>query len=89
MRELLKQDETDLLSAGEQVTILFAVAEGLLDKVPLQDVAKAQKRLLDAAKAKFGDLDQTLNHIAKDDPVWAQLAETLRTSVAPLQREQP
>lgn len=84
VREVLKQDETDLLSAGEQVAILFAVSEGLLDEVPLNDMADAQSRLLEAAKARFGDLDAALNNVAKDDAVWDQLKDTLAKAVEPL-----
>ena len=49
IRACLKQTELSPVSVPEQVTILLALTEGLLDQVPLERMAEAQKALCTAA----------------------------------------
>jgi F-type H+-transporting ATPase subunit alpha len=42
VREVLKQAEHDLVPVAEQIAVLFAATTGLLDAVPVDDVAKAE-----------------------------------------------
>ena len=68
VREVLKQGEYDLLSVPEQVMLLFALTEGLLDDVPVENIARAEQDIrrvacenmsvledLTGAHAKFGE----------------------------------
>ncbi|PQO23611.1 F0F1 ATP synthase subunit alpha [Rhodobacteraceae bacterium WD3A24] len=48
VREVLKQAEHDHLSVAEQIAILLAATEGLLDPVPVDRIAAAQARILAA-----------------------------------------
>jgi len=43
VREVLKQPQYDPLPVAEQIAVLFAVSEGLLDEVPLDQVAGAER----------------------------------------------
>lgn len=42
VREVLKQDQYQPLSAGEQVVILFALNQGIFDQIPLEKMREAQ-----------------------------------------------
>jgi F-type H+-transporting ATPase subunit alpha len=52
VRELLKQYRYSPLSAAEQVAVLIALNEGVLDNVPLSDILQAQEKILDQAKIR-------------------------------------
>ncbi|MDX1645811.1 MAG: F0F1 ATP synthase subunit alpha [Longimicrobiales bacterium] len=43
VREVLKQDETELLDAADQIAILLAATEGVFDHVDVESVADAQE----------------------------------------------
>jgi F-type H+-transporting ATPase subunit alpha len=45
VREILKQNEHDLFSVPEQIVVLLATTQGLLDEVPLDAVAAAEADL--------------------------------------------
>jgi F-type H+-transporting ATPase subunit alpha len=50
IRECLRQGESEPFSVPEQITILFALASGLFDGVPLDQMKQAEKTLRDAAQ---------------------------------------
>jgi F-type H+-transporting ATPase subunit alpha len=50
VREILKQDEHDLLPMPEQITVLLAATQGLLDAIGVERVRDAEKRLREAAQ---------------------------------------
>ena len=45
MRKILEQPEHDLLTLPEQLVVLLATTEGLLDAVPLERIGDAEARL--------------------------------------------
>lgn len=45
VREIFKQPQYEPLSVAEQIAVLFAVTEGLLDAVPLTEVASAEQAI--------------------------------------------
>lgn len=45
VREVLKQNEHQPLRASEQMAVLRAVNAGLLDRIPLEQMAEAEKRV--------------------------------------------
>ncbi|MEO5755485.1 MAG: alternate F1F0 ATPase, F1 subunit alpha [Mesorhizobium sp.] len=49
IRACLKQDELRPVSVPEQITILLALGEGLLDEIPVERMAEAQSALCKAA----------------------------------------
>ncbi len=61
VREVLKQDEHDLLSAGEQIAVLLATAEGLLDGVAVDDIARAQQAIRDTTREQLADVGREID----------------------------
>ncbi len=56
VREILKQNEHELLAVPEQLIVLLAATEGLLDEVPLDRLPEAQRDLRQAVAAEAGEL---------------------------------
>jgi F-type H+-transporting ATPase subunit alpha len=55
IREVLKQGQSQPLPAAAQIAILLAVTGGLLDTVPLGQVAEAERRVAQAMAQQFPD----------------------------------
>lgn len=83
VRETLKQTEHELLSPGEQIVILYAVSEGLLDELPLERMAEAQERLVAAARERW-DLEEEIAQAGKKDALWDDLREVLEQAAGDL-----
>lgn len=86
VREILKQNQFNPLSAGEQVAVLFAVAEGLLDDLPMDRIRLAQERIIGSARERWPNLDEDIAGATRDAPVWDELREHLRTALESLAR---
>lgn len=56
VREILKQNEHELLTVPEQIAVLLAVIEGALDAVPVDDVRRAEIAIRDAVRKDTSDL---------------------------------
>lgn len=56
VREILKQSEHELLSVPEQVAVLLAVIEGIMDMVPVEDVRRAELAIRNAVRRDMNDL---------------------------------
>jgi F-type H+-transporting ATPase subunit alpha len=56
LTELLKQPQYQPLSLTDQVALLFAGTRGMLDEVPLEQVARWQEGFLRAYHSQFADL---------------------------------
>jgi len=80
VREVLKQDEHRLLTPGEQVVILYAVSEGLLDELPLERMAQAQVKLLAAARERW-DLEHEIAGADRQAPLWSELRQVLAQAI--------
>jgi F-type H+-transporting ATPase subunit alpha len=50
VRECLRQNEHDLFTVTEQMLVLFALTSGLLDDIPLDRIAAAEKTLRETAR---------------------------------------
>ena len=61
LTEVLKQQQYSPLSTAEQVSILFAANEGLLDDVENSDIARFKKEWFVYFNANFKDLVERLN----------------------------
>jgi len=85
IREILKQPETELLTVDQQIRVLLAASEGVLDEVPTDRVAEAESAIIDARDERLDDISQ---HIASGEKLTDEQLETLRdiaiTAVEPL-----
>jgi len=60
VREVLKQAEHDLVPVAEQIAVLFAATTGLLDAVPVDDVAKAEAAIRERVRREGGWLGERI-----------------------------
>jgi len=60
VRETLKQHEHDALTPCEQIAVLLAVTEGLLDNLPLPQIAVAERAIRALARTQLSDLGQRI-----------------------------
>lgn len=56
VREVLKQDETELLDVGDQIAVLLAAAEGAFDGVALEDMVEAQQAVRARIRSRHPEL---------------------------------
>ena len=61
VRETLKQNERDLMPPAEQIAILFAATNGLLDPVPADDVAEVESKIRAHLRLELPDLAQRID----------------------------
>lgn len=86
VREVLKQEQFAPLAAGEQIAILMAVNEGLLDEIPLEGIKNAQKVIIEAVRAVDG-LVEAVSQAEKDDNVWEELLKVTKAAVEKILQE--
>ena len=78
LTEVLKQPQYNPLSVAEQITILFAANEGILDDVQNTDIAKFKKEWFAYLNTNLGELKNKLNDGAKlEDTDKATLKDAL------------
>ena len=78
LTEVLKHPQYNPLSVAEQITILFAANEGILDDVQNTDVAKFKKEWFAYLNTNLGELKNKLNDGAKlEDTDKAALKDAL------------
>ena len=58
---MLKQPQYSPLSVAEQVSILFAANEGILDDIPNTDITRFKKEWFVHLKSKLNELSDRLN----------------------------
>ena len=68
IREVLKQPQFEPIPAPEQIAVLLAVTAGLLDKVPLGDVAGAKEAIRKALRERLPELGQRIGSGEKLGP---------------------
>jgi F-type H+-transporting ATPase subunit alpha len=56
LTQLLKQDQYRPLPVEEQVVSIFAGVRGFLDPIPVNDVTRFERQLLDEVRAKGKDI---------------------------------
>jgi F-type H+-transporting ATPase subunit alpha len=76
IRECLKQPESQLVSLGEQIVVLVALAAGLFDLIPIEKVAEAELAIRQAANTLSADIVErfTTAHTLTDSDRQAVLA---------------
>jgi proton translocating ATP synthase F1 alpha subunit len=81
LTEILKQQQYEPLSVGEQVAILYAAVNGHLDSVPAKEVKDFQNRFLTFLREKHPKILETLDmEITKDAEEQLQRATSTLTS---------
>jgi len=60
VREILKQQEQDAFTPCEQIAVLLAVTEGLLDELPLDQIAQAERIIRSLVTTEFAELGQRI-----------------------------
>lgn len=68
IREVLKQPQYEPVPAPEQIAVLLAVTAGILDDIPLEEVASAKKIIRNAFLEKMPDLYQRIQQADKLSP---------------------
>jgi F-type H+-transporting ATPase subunit alpha len=61
VREMLKQSEHDLLSVGEQIAVLYATTQGLLDDVPIDRIADVEADIRERLRTDLPELRERLD----------------------------
>ncbi|HQH67416.1 MAG TPA: alternate F1F0 ATPase, F1 subunit alpha [Candidatus Hydrogenedentes bacterium] len=74
VREILKQGQFDLMTPGEQIIVLLAVTEGLMDDVAVERVRDAAQTLRDEVKVKCAGILEAIEQGEK-------LSETFRSGL--------
>ena len=60
VREVFKQPQFLPMDVSEQIAVLLATSEGLLDELPLKRVAEVQSRVREAVKEKLPELCESI-----------------------------
>ncbi|MEO5329365.1 MAG: F0F1 ATP synthase subunit alpha [Magnetococcus sp. THC-1_WYH] len=81
LMQLLKQAQYNPLSMAEQAVILFAGTRGLLDSVPVRDIAAMEARILEHVRGQHADLLET---IRKEEKLSDATEERLKGLLAAL-----
>jgi F-type H+-transporting ATPase subunit alpha len=88
IRECLKQEELQQLTASEQILVLLSLKEGLLDAIPIERMKEAENRLLKNSKAIPDEIQKRIVSDKKlsdeDRKVILKLADEI---LAPLQEK--
>ena len=87
VREVLKQPQYQTLSAPEQVAVLLAVSEGLLDQYPLHSIAQAEEVIVKTISEMPEIRDRILSGIPLEQADRDNLLETVRTALETLPKE--
>lgn len=77
VRQVFRQKEHDLLSAVEQIIILYAANLGLLDQVKEERLDEVQKELVRAVRSAAPELEERLLLAGRGDDIWQQLEDVL------------
>lgn len=86
IREVLKQGEHDRLSVGEQIAVLLAATEGLLDEVDIDVIEEAEAAIREAVTESMQDLLGSLAGEAEfGEEEKARLLDAIRTALEPFQ----
>lgn len=80
IREILKQNQFSPLTAHDQVAILMAANKGLLDDIPLEKIAEAEKKIITALQNN-PELAERIYQTEQDDSVWQDLETMLQEVV--------
>ncbi|MDT8384710.1 MAG: alternate F1F0 ATPase, F1 subunit alpha [Gammaproteobacteria bacterium] len=88
VREVLKQGEHHPLRASEQMAVLRAVNAGLLDALPLDQIAAAETAIQQRVLVELPGLCEAMEAGERlDDGQWQQVLEVVKAALGPWQDE--
>ena len=88
VREILKQPQYEPLAVSEQIAALVAVNEGVLDDLPVESVAEAERRIRSEASAKLPEICRKMEEGEEvSDEMIASLKRAAERAVEGLRRE--
>jgi F-type H+-transporting ATPase subunit alpha len=86
MEELLKQDQYQPMAVAQQVIVLFAGGNGLLDDVPVDKVRQFEKELLRFLSSSHPGIEQT---VTKEKALSADTEKLLRGAIDEFKQSSP
>jgi len=87
VREVLKQNEHQLLRASEQMVVLKAVNAGLFDELSLESISDAEQAVQERALAKLPELCERMEAGEKlGDAQWERLLDAARDALDEMRR---
>ena len=81
VREVLKQDQSSPLSAEDQIAVLLAVTNGLLDEIPVDRMGESERLILEKVHSELPDFTEAVDTAAPDDPIWKKLTHAIHNSL--------
>jgi F-type H+-transporting ATPase subunit alpha len=81
--EVLKQPQYSPMSLGKQVMILYAVTNGYLDDVPVEEISGYEEKFQQFMKASHPELEQKIN---KDMEIKPETEEALKSAIQELKK---
>ncbi|MFC1688007.1 F0F1 ATP synthase subunit alpha, partial [Patescibacteria group bacterium] len=78
VQEVLKQDQYVPMPVAEQVAIIYAVVNGLLDDIPVEKVSEFEKKFLEHMRTSKKEILAT---IVKEKDLSQQVEKSLKTAV--------
>jgi len=83
VREILKQNLFDSLSAAEQIAILFSTTSGMLDAVALENIYPAEQRIVQLIRTNKNFQTDLVTAEAAGD-IWDKLLDDIRNELSDL-----
>mgnify|MGYP000277110151 CR=1 FL=1 len=80
VREVLKQNQFVPMKASDQIAVLLAVNTGMLDTVPVDDIAGIETKIIGMLVGNR-ELAHGIVTAEEDDPVWQKLKDELLKTV--------
>ena len=77
VREILKQDRFLPLSASEQIVILLAASNGLLDSVPLERIPEAEGSIIESVRSATKP-EKEIVYAGPEDMIWKRLLSEIK-----------
>ena len=88
VRQILRQDAASPLRAAEQVAVLLATNEGLLDDVPIGRIREAEARIRERVLATLPEVCERIENGSKlEDEDWQRLRDSAADPVSALDTE--
>jgi F-type H+-transporting ATPase subunit alpha len=86
VRQILRQEAGSPLRAGEQVAVLLATNEGLLDGLPVERIREAEQRIRERVLSALPGLCERIDEGSElEDDDWERLREAAAAAVAGLE----
>jgi F-type H+-transporting ATPase subunit alpha len=89
VRQVLKQAESQPLSVAEQIAVLFAVTQGVLDQVPLDQIPAAEQGIYQVIMNQYQDICHRIHAGEKlSQADWDELLKVCQQATIPFKVEE-